>query len=115
MKIISAILILATIFFSIKNGWGLASGNLKPEQAKMLSDLGIGKLMMTVLGILTLSVAVLIIFPETFFIANFINGALLLSILLLQLRDGNIKGAIIEIPFLILPMIIVYLGYPLKK
>lgn len=115
MKIISGILLLITVFFCFKHGWPGVTGNLKPEEAKMMSDLGIGRNLLLFIALTNLSVCVLILFPQTFFIANVFNAAVILLIMALALKTGHIKIALIEIPFLILPLVLIYLGHPLKK
>src|SRR5688500_7619734 len=115
MKIISGALILLTIFFCFKHGWPGITGNLKPEETKMMSDLGIGKSLTLAIGIINLAVCALILFPQTFFIANLGNAVVVLVIMALALQTGNVKIAVIEIPFLLLPLILIYLGHPLKK
>ena len=115
MKIVSGVLILITIFFCFKHGWPGISGNLKPEEAKMMSDLGIGKYLTLAIGLINLSVCLLILFPQTFFIANLGNAVVILLIMALGLQTGNVKIALIEIPFLVLPLVLIYLGHPLKK
>jgi hypothetical protein len=115
MKILSAILIVATIFLNIKHGWGGVTNTMKPEEAKMISDLGINKTMLLVISSLTLLVVVLILFPRTFFVANLVNAAIILLIMGFALKSGNIKTALIEIPFLLIPLVLIYLGHPFKK
>lgn len=115
MKIISGLLILITVFFSYRHGWNAVTMNLKPEESNMLTALGIGKPLLYTIGILTLAVGVLVLFPATFFAGNLINAALLLLILALQLKAGNVKAALIEIPFLLMPLLMIYLGHPFRK
>jgi hypothetical protein len=115
MKILSTALILITIFFCFKHGWPGITGNLKPEEAKMMSDLGLNKSGVLIIGLLNLAVCVLILFPQTFFIANVANAVVILVIMALALKSGNMKIALIEIPFLLLPLVLIYLGHPLKK
>ena len=115
MKFVSGALILVTLFFCFNHGWPGMSGNLKPEEAKMMTDLGIGRSLMVVISLINLAVCVLILFPQTFFIANLSNAAVILLIMALGLKTGNVKITLIEIPFLLLPLILIYLGHPLKK
>src|SRR5882757_3262414 len=113
MKIISGILILITVFFSFKHGW--AALTMKYDESEAFSKLGINKPVLYVVGILTLLVGVFVLFPPTFFAGNVINAVLILFILALQLRAGNVKAALIEIPFLLLPLVMIWLGHPFKK
>jgi hypothetical protein len=113
MKIISGALILITAFLSFKHGWeGLTN---KPEAVKMLTELGIGELGGKVMSVLTLAVGLLILFPQTFFAGNLLNAAVILLIMALALKTGHVKTALIEIPFLLMPLVMIWLGHPLRK
>ena len=114
MKIISGILILITVFLSFKHGWAGITNSMNPEEAKMISDLGIDKMLIP-FSILNLAVGLLILFPQTFFIANMINAVTILTIIGLSLKSGTIKTALMEIPFLLIPLVLIYLGHPFKK
>lgn len=59
--------------------------------------------------------AVLILFPKTFVWGNFLMAAGILMIICFQLLDKNLKGVAVEIPFLLLNFIIIYLQHPLKN
>lgn len=115
MKIISGILIVVTVFFNVKHGWAGLTNKVSPEQSKMFADIGIDRPLGIIIGLLTLAVAVLVLFPKTFFAGNLINASLILLIMALALNKGNVKLTLIEIPFLILPLLLIYLGHPLKK
>lgn len=115
MKLISGVLILLTAFLSLKHGWDGLHLDSHPEQTQMAADLGIGKTGITVVSILSLAVGIAILFPQSFFIANLINAVTILLIMAFSLRVGNLKTAFIEIPFLLIPLLLIYLGHPLKK
>ena len=113
MKIISGALILITAFLSFKHGWeGLTN---KPEAVKMLTELGIGEVGGKVMSVVTLAVGLLILFPQTFFAGNLLNAGVILVIMALALKAGNLKIALIEIPFLLMPLVMIWLGHPLRK
>ena len=113
MKIISGILILVTAYLSFKHGW--AGITMKAESADMFADLKISKTLLYIISVLSLAVGIMIFFPQTFFAANLINAATILLIMALALRVGNIKIALIEIPFLLMPLLLIYLGHPFKR
>ena len=115
MKIISSILILITTSLILKHGWDGLHIDAHPEQAKMAADIGLGKAGITVLSILNIAVGIAILFPQSFFIANLVHACTLLLIMAFSLREGNYKAALIEIPFLLIPLILIRLGHPLKK
>jgi hypothetical protein len=55
------------------------------------------------------------LFPQTFFAGNLLGAAVILLIVALALNAGNIKMALIEVPFFLMPLILIWLGHPLKK
>jgi hypothetical protein len=115
MKIISGILILVTVYLSFKHGWAGITMNMKPEETKMMTDLGIGKSLLMVISVASLAVCVLVLIPQTFFIGNLLNATVVLLMMALALRAGDIKFALIEIPFLLMPLVLIWLGHPFKK
>ena len=115
MKIISGILVLITVFLSFKHGWDGLNLYLKPAGNNLFTDLGFGRTAILILSLLTLVIGVLVLFPQTFFAGNLLNAASILLIMALSLKTGNLKTAFIEIPFLLMPLILIWLGHPLKK
>lgn len=111
-KTISGILVLVILFMGIKQG--LAMVQSKPEMLTMFSKFGFNKTVVIVLGILLLLSIVLIVIPQTFVYGNFLMAAIILFLLCFQLYLGNIKGAFMEIPFLLLNLIAIYLKHPFK-
>jgi hypothetical protein len=70
---------------------------------------------MYVLSVASLTVCILTVIPGTFVIGNIINAVSILVIIALALNAKNYKLALIEIPFLLLPLVLIWLGHPLKK
>jgi hypothetical protein len=112
MKILCGILLLATVFLNFKHGWAIL-------RAKPGDDLGpftkwnLSKTALNLLAIFTLAGGLLILFPETFFIGNIVNALLILVIMLIHLKYKEVKPALMEIPFLLIPLVMMYIGYPL--
>lgn len=79
----------------------------------MLLDLGINKTIEQIVAVLSFAVAIFLLFPQTFFFGNLINATMILVIM--ALRTSNYKIALLEIPFLLMPLLLIYLGHPLKK
>jgi hypothetical protein len=113
MKIISVILILVSAFLSIKHGWD-AFQPPSPEQAKMMGNLGITKAAMPYFGVFSILIGLMLFFPQTFFLGNLLHAVTIVLIMALSLRAGDSKTALIEIPFLALPFVLIWLKYPLK-
>lgn len=113
MKILSIILLLISAFLSIKHGWD-AFQPPNEAQTKMMQNLGISKSIMPYFGVISILIGVMLFFPQTFFVANLLNAITIVLIMALSLRAGDYKMALIEIPFLALPLILIWLKYPFK-
>lgn len=114
MKIISAILILVSAFLSVKHGWD-AFRPASIAQAKMMADLSISKAAMPYVGSFSIIVGLTLLLPQTFLVSNILNAITIVLIMAMSLNTGNYKIALPEIPFLALPMILIWLGHPLKN
>jgi hypothetical protein len=115
MKIVAIALMILTSFLSLKHGWDGFHLESNPEQLKMAAELGVGKTTVILISILSIAIGIAILFPQTFFAANLVNAIILLLIMAFSLKAGNYKTALIEIPFLMIPLGLIYLGYPFKK
>lgn len=113
IKIINSILILVAVFMGLKQGWAMLSG--KPEMLLMFSKWNFSKTALMVNGAITIIAALLILFPKTFVWGNLLMAAGILMILGLQLLIKDLKGAAMELPFLLLNLLIIYLQHPLKN
>jgi len=111
LKILNTILILGAVYMGFKQGWAMITG--KPEILEMFGKFPLNKTAITVMGIFTVLGAVLILFPKTFVWGNFLMAAGILLIICFHLLDKNLKGAGIELPFILLNLVIIYLQYPL--
>lgn len=113
LKIINSVLILFAVFMGTKHGWNMLTA--KPEMLEMFGKWDFSKNAVIINGAVTLLASVLIIFPKTFVWGNFLMAAGILMIICLQLLNKDLKGVAIEIPFLVLNLVIIYLQHPLKK
>lgn len=113
LKIINSILILVAVFMGLKQGWAMLSG--KPEMLEMFSKWNFSKTTVMVNGAITIIAALMILFPKTFVWGNLLMAAGILMIICLHLLDKDLKGVAIEIPFLLLNLVIIYLQHPLSK
>jgi hypothetical protein len=114
MKIFSIILLVISAFLSIKHGFD-AFQSPNAEQAKMMENLGISKSAMPYFGAFSILIGVLLLFPQTFFLSNLLNAIVIVLIMALSLRAGDHKTALIEIPFLLMPMLLIWFKYPIGK
>ena len=113
VKIINAALIMIAVFMGMKQGYAMLSG--KPEMMELFSKWSFTKTGIMINGIITMLSALLIIFPRTFVWGNFLMSAGILLIICFHLMDKDFKGVAIELPFLLLNFVIIYLQHPLKK
>jgi hypothetical protein len=111
MKTISIVLLLISAFLSFKHGWD-AFQSVNPDQAKMMTELGITKTMMPYFGALSIIIGVMLFFPQTFLLSNMLHAIIILLIMALSLSAGNVRMALIEIPFLAMPLILIWLKHP---
>ncbi|MBS1763996.1 MAG: DoxX family protein [Bacteroidetes bacterium] len=112
IKIINSILMLCAIFMGLKQGYAMLTA--KPEMMDMFSKWNFSRNALMVNGAITMLSAILILFPKTFVWGNFLMAAGILMIICLHLLDKDLKGVAIELPFLLLNLVIIYLQHPLK-
>ncbi len=113
IKILNSVLILFALYMGIKQGFAMVSG--KAEMLQFFNKFDVGKSGVLILGTLTIIGAILVLFPKTFIYGNFITAAGILFIIALELNHKDLKGAAIELPFLLLSLVILYLQHPLAK
>ncbi len=113
LKIFNSILMLVAVFMGLKQGWAMFTG--KPEMVEMFSKWNFNKTGLMINGAITIIGALLILFPKTFVWGNFIMASGILLIMCLHLLDKDLKGMAIELPFLLLNLVIIYLQHPLSK
>lgn len=113
IKIFNSILILVAVFMGLKQGWAMFTG--KPEMIEMFGKWNFSKTGLMINGAITITGALLILFPKTFLWGNFIMAGGILLIICFHLLDKDLKGVGIELPFLLLNLVIIYLRHPLSK
>lgn len=113
IKIINSILILTAVFMGFKQGTAMFSA--KPEMTEMFGKWGFDKTALMINGSITIVASVMILFPKTFIWGNFLMAAGILLIICFHLMDKDLKGVLIELPFILLNLFIIYLQHPLKN
>lgn len=113
LKIINSLLILFAVFMGSRHGWNMLTA--KPEMLEMFGKWNFSRNAVMLNGAITLLASLLILFPKTFVWGNFLMAAGILVIICLQLLNKDMRGAAIEIPFLLLNLVIIWLQHPLKK
>lgn len=114
-NIISLVLLIVSVLLSFKHGWDTYNYKKNPESLKMMNELGMSESLIPFFGALAIAIGVLLLIPKTFFLGNMLNAITILFIMMFALRSGNYKIALIEIPFLALPLIMIWLKYPFKN
>lgn len=114
-SIISLALLLVSVFLAFKHGWDTLNYKKHPESLKMMNELGITETMIPIFGGLTILIGILLIIPKTFFLGNMLNAISIVIIMALAVRSGNFKMVLMEIPFLIMPLVLIWLKYPFVK
>jgi DoxX-like family len=112
-KILNSILILVAVFMGLKQGWAMLTG--KTEMMEMFSKWNFNKTGLMINGVIIIISALLILYPKTFLWGNFLMAAGILLIICFHLLDKDLKGMAIELPFLLLNLVIIYLQHPLSK
>ena len=114
-SIISLVLLLVSTALSFKHGWDSFNVKSNPESLKIMTDLDIRPTFVPVMGIVTLLTGVFLLFPKTFLLGNILNAISIVIIMALAINAGNFKIALMEIPFLLLPFVMIWLKYPFLK
>lgn len=96
-----------------KQGWAMVTG--KAEMLTMFGKWHFSNRGLFIFGIITLLSSALIIFPETFIWGNVLMAITIMFIICLQLSIKELKGAAIEVPFLLMNLLAIYLQHPLSK
>lgn len=110
----SALLLFISVSLSFKHAWDTIYYKDNPESVKMMESLGISETFIPYLAAVAIAVGVLLLLPNTFFLGNMLNAILIVMIMGLALRAGNYRIVLIEIPFLVMPLVMIWLKYPFK-
>jgi hypothetical protein len=112
-KLISAALIAFTAFMGVKHGWSAL--NPTPANSVMMQSLKLSTLLVKTIGVLTIIGAMLVLFPFTFFWGNILNASLIVLMMGLFIQARDTKMVAMEIPFLLIPLVLIYLKHPLSE
>ncbi|GAA4451627.1 hypothetical protein [Rurimicrobium arvi] len=114
-NIASLVLLIVSAALSFKHGWDTFHYKGNPQSVKMMDALGISEWIIPVMGTLAILTGVLLLFPRTFFLGNLLNALSIVLIMALALRAGNMHMVIMEIPFLVIPLVMIWLKYPFRN
>lgn len=110
-KLFNSALILFAVYMGINQG--IAMVTVRPEMLSIFVNWHFSKTAVMIIGAVAILSSVLILFPRTFLWGNFLMAAGVLFILCLQLWSKNLKGAFIELPYLLMNLVILYFQHPL--
>lgn len=113
LKIFNSILIIFAVFMGLKQGWAMLSA--KEEMMTIFGKWNFDRTGVMIMGIITMLSAVMILFPKTFVWGNFLMAATILLMICFHLMKKDLSGAVVELPFFLLNLIIIYLQHPLVK
>jgi len=113
-NIVSALLLLISVTLSFKHAWDTVHYKNNPASVKMMESLGITETFIPYLAGAAIVAGVLLLIPDTFFLGNMLHAFLIVMIMGLGLRAGNYRIALMEIPFLAMPLVMIWLKYPFK-
>jgi hypothetical protein len=114
IKIISGVLILFSAFMGVRQGlkgWNVKPGDTGPFvhiQEKLKFSDGTLK----IFAALTILSGILLLLPQTFLFANILNISLFLFLIIRWLMIGDIKAGLSEVPFLLIPVLLIFLKHP---
>jgi len=114
IKIISGILILFSAFMGTSQGikgWGIKPGDTGPF-VHIQEKLKFSDITLKVFAALTILSGILLLLPQTFLFANLLNICLFLFLIIRWLIIGDIKSGVSEVPFLIIPVLLIILKHP---
>jgi hypothetical protein len=111
-RLISAILVLLAFVMGLRHGVSLLRST--PVQAQEILHISLNQPTILIVGFLTCLGAILIVFPTTFFAANFISAVVILYLAAMQSKAQNLRGVLVELPLVLLPLLVLFLGYPFK-
>lgn len=113
MKIFTIILMFSVVAMGIRQGWSM--NNAQPEMVALFSKWNFDVAHVQVYGIFTVACSILVLFPQTFTLGNVAMAATILFIAIIQLSAHQYLKALIEMPFLLLNMLLLFLKYPFKS
>ncbi|RZJ86113.1 MAG: hypothetical protein EOO20_18945 [Chryseobacterium sp.] len=114
-NIFALTLLIISVSLSFKHCWDMLNYKSNPNLLNMIKSLGIAETVVPFFSILAIATGFLLLIPGTFFWGNVLNASIVVLIMALAIRSGNNKMVLIEIPFLILPLLLIWLKYPFKN
>lgn len=113
--LISLALLLVSVGLSFKHGWDAFTSQNNPQALYMMRELGIGEPLVPILGSWSVITGMLLLLPKTFLWGNVLNALSIIVLMALAIRAGKLTIVWLEIPFLVLPLLLIWLKYPFHQ
>ncbi|WP_259067349.1 hypothetical protein HDF24_12220 [Mucilaginibacter sp. X4EP1] len=113
IKIFTSLIMLFVVFMGFKQGAAMIAG--KPESIAIFEKANLNPFWQMLFGAFTMAGAIFILHPQLYKSGNIIMAISILIIICMQLSFKEIKSALIELPFLSLNLLLIYLQYPLAN
>ncbi len=110
IKILYALLVAFVVYMGIRHGWAMIIR--KAEDPEIFDKWAWTNPQIRVFGMITIVGSLLILFPYTFWLGNVVLATTIFVILCVQVSLGNLKGAFVELPFLLMNFLLIYFQYP---
>lgn len=111
-QISNTLLMVIAAFMSTEQGVSMM--NPKQSLTDMFAAYGVTKPQLKILGSVTLLSGILTLSPVTFLAGMVLTAAETLFVIFLRFRHKDLKGFAIELPFIMLNILMIYLQYPVK-
>jgi hypothetical protein len=112
-RILTAIILLAVSFMGILQG--IKTIYRHSAAAILFDEQKTGRMIQLFFGILTVTAAVFILLPELYLVGNTMMAMTILLLICLHLSAHDWRKAAVELPFLLLNLLLIWLQYPLPK
>jgi VIT1/CCC1 family predicted Fe2+/Mn2+ transporter len=98
-------------YMGVRHGWAMVSR--KVEDTEIFDKWAWTNTQIRAFGIITIIGSLFILFPYTFLLGNVVLATTIFLIFWVQVSLGNLKGALVEVPFLLMNFLLIYYQYPL--
>ncbi|MDB4903378.1 MAG: hypothetical protein JWQ63_2659 [Mucilaginibacter sp.] len=113
IRTLYTLLMVLVVYMGVRHGWAMVSR--KVEDPEILDKWAWTNAQIRVFGIITIIGSLFILFPYTFLLGNVVLATTIFLIFWVQVSLGNLKGALVELPFLIMNLLLIYFQYPQFK
>jgi hypothetical protein len=113
IRTLYTLLMAFVVYMGVRHGWAMIFR--KVEDPEIFDKWAWTNAQIKAFGIITIIGSLFILFPDTFLLGNVILATTIFLIFRVQVSLGNVKGALIEVPFLLMIFLLIYYQYPMIK